>query len=197
MPSSAFNEGVKPGGLTHGTEIRILLCSMLDAIDAPVSRAQLEEVLLGEALVNYFAMAESLGQLAEQGLVAGDEKGYTLTEAGRTVAHTLAQDLPRSVREAAVRGIIKVQQYAARAAQHKSEIVENGKGRTVNCRIEDAGGRLFEMSLFMPNEPTARAVRDKFVSSGDTVYKLVLAALTGDERMAKQALAEMKEPTDL
>lgn len=191
MADNTFAEGVKPGGLTTIKEIRILLCYLLDNVDTPIARAQIEDVLLGEELVNYFALAESLAALAEQGLIVGDDAAYTITDAGRTVGKTLAQDVPRSVRDAAIRGVIRAQQYAARKAAHQSEVVKTDTGRAVQCSIGDTTGSLFKMELYMPDDLSAEVVRDTFVASGDNVYKLVLAALTGNKKMAQDALNKL------
>lgn len=195
--ANTYNEGVRPGGLTTTTEIRILLCYLLDSVTAPISRQQIEDVLLGEELVNYFAMAESLGQLIDQRLVEGDENGYLLTEAGRTVAQTLAQDVPRSVRDTAVRGVIRAQQYAAKAAAHRCTIINQDPGRFVRCSIGDETGPLFQLELYMPDDLSAEKVRDKFVANGDEVYKLVLAALTDNFQLAKSAIESLNQTNDL
>lgn len=192
MANHAFTEGVRPGGLTTSHEIRILLCYILDSVGAAVTREQLEEVLLGEELVNYFTMAESLAQLAEQKLVTEETDGYHITEAGRTVGHTLAQDVPLSIREAAVRGLVRAQQYAAKKAAHQSTIVEKDNQRRVRCAIDDERGTLFEMELYMPDMLSAEAVREAFVQNGDTVYKLVLAALTRNHSLAEKALEALQ-----
>lgn len=188
---NTFDEGVKPGGLTTGIEIRILLCYLLNNIKGPASRALLEEALLGEELVNYFVLAEAFGQLAAQGLVQEDDNALMLTSAGRNVAMTLAQDVPRSVRDTAVRSVIRAQQHAAKQAAHHTKIVQTQNGLKVMCSLGDGAGALFEMALYMPDELTAKEVQDKFIERGDAVYKLVLAALTQDERLARQALAEI------
>lgn len=192
MPEQMFTEGVKPGGLTTNTEIRILLCYLLDSVGAPVSREEIENVLIGEELANYFVMADSLAQLKEGGLIEGGDSGYSITEAGRTVGRTLADEVPRTVKDAAVRGVIQAQQYAARAAAHRSEIVNEGKGRMVRCSIGDDNGLLFGMELFMPDELSAETVQKKFVEKGDEVYKLVLAALTDNRTLAERALLKLK-----
>ncbi len=192
MTNSFFYEGVKPGGLTSSQEIRILICYMLDKIDTAVTRQQLEEVLLGEELVNYFVMADSLAQVVTAGLVQDTADGYLITEAGRTVADTLAADVPRSVRDTAVRGVIQAQHYAAKAAVHKSDIVKKDGGFEVRCYIEDESGILFSMALYMPDELSATAVKEKFISEGDSVYKLMLATLTGNQNIIEETLKELK-----
>lgn len=192
MAAQAFTEGVRPGGLTTSTEIRILLCYILDNVGTPVRREQLEEVLLGEELANYFVMAESLSQLLGQGLIQESDGAFTTTEAGRTVARTLAEEVPRTVRDTAIRGVIRAQQYVAKAAAHQSQVVKTEHGRSVQCRIGDDAGPLFEMELYMPDDISAGAVRDTFVDKGDTVYELLLAALTDNRTMAEKALQKLR-----
>lgn len=193
MKRNSFTEGVKPGGLTTSTEIRILLCYILDSMPEPVSRQQLEDVLLGEELANYFVMAESLSLLQEQNLVLEEDGQLSITDKGRSVARTLADDLPRSVREAAVFSLIRAQQFAARAAAYHSEVSETENGRLVSCSIGDGAGLVFKMELYMPDDATAQAVRKQFIENGDEVYKLLLASLTGNKVQAEKSLQKIQK----
>ncbi len=190
---NSYNEGVKPGGLTTKTETRILLCYILDCVSSPVTRKQIDEVLVGEELVNYFVLAESLSQLLQQNLIEGsDEGGYILTPAGQTVAHTLANDVPVSVRDVAVRGVILAQQYAAKEMAHRCDITKVDHGYSVKCDIGDDTGQLFQMTLYMPDDLSAEEVKKRFIENGDTVYKLVLATLTGNRTLAENTLEDIK-----
>ena len=63
MPADAFTAGVKPGGLTSVTEIRILLCYLIKTA-GPVSREVLENALMQEQLVNYFELSMAKGSFA-------------------------------------------------------------------------------------------------------------------------------------
>lgn len=191
MGSNAFTEGVKPGGLTTSTEIRILLCYLLSNIESKISREQIESVIIGEELGNYFILAESLSQLVEQGLITEEDNFYTITGAGRTVADNLSGDLPKSVRETAVNGVIKAQQYEAKTAAHHTDIIDCGEGKLVKCQIGDQTGPLFSMELFMPDEHTAKAVQKSFIENGNYVYKLVLASLTKDSSLAEGSMKEL------
>ena len=97
--AEAFTAGVRPGGLTDDTQIRMLLCYLVK-VAGPVKRETMQGALLQEQLVNYFEFADALAEVEKQQLVTVDEDGrYTITRRGTTVADTLAYDLPRSVRE--------------------------------------------------------------------------------------------------
>lgn len=192
MSDNRFVENVKPGGLTTATEIRILICYLLGSVPAPITREQMEEALVGEELANYFVLADSLAHLVQQGLVAQTQDTYTVTEAGRTVGNTLAIEVPRTVREAAARAVIRAQRLAALEAAHKSEIIKKEDGYAVHCVVGDEAGPLLNMEIFLPDKNSAEAAKHCFIENGDSLYKLVLAALTRDEALATQELENMK-----
>ncbi len=184
MPGNAFTAGVKPGGLTTSTEIRILLCYLIKNAPSPLSQEELEGALLGEELVNYFELASNLGDLCDQGLVERDEAGrFHILAAGGEVADTLQNDVPRSVRDAASRAVILAQQFARKSAQHHVEITPCGAGYTLHCSIDELGGNVFSLSIYMPDKNSARLAREQFIENGAEIYKLLLAAFTGNDKL--------------
>ena len=70
--AEAFTAGVKMGGLTNDTEIRILLCYLIKSV-GPVTREAMEAALLQEELVNYFEFVGALNDLVAQGLAIEGE----------------------------------------------------------------------------------------------------------------------------
>ena len=103
---NAFTAGVEPGGLTHGYEIKILVCYLLEQIGTGMTFTQISDALLHRSLVNYFELANALSDLAESGhLTCEDCAGrqedtiYRLTDLGRQTAITFSGTLPASVRE--------------------------------------------------------------------------------------------------
>ena len=54
--NDAFTAGVRPGGLTNSTEIRLLLCYLVKNA-GPITRTEIENALMEEALVNYLRSA--------------------------------------------------------------------------------------------------------------------------------------------
>ena len=95
--NDAFTAGVRPGGLTSSTEIRLLLCYLVKNA-GPITRQEIENALMEEALVNYFEIGSCLDDITKQALVTLTGDSYTITDKGRKVAQELAYDLPRSVR---------------------------------------------------------------------------------------------------
>lgn len=175
--AEVFTGGVKPGGLTSDTEIRILLCYLVKAA-APLTREAMQGALLQEQLVNYFEFVNALDELEDQQLIESTENGFVITEKGSVVADTLAYDLPRSVRESAVRAVIRIQSWVHKAAQNKAHVEPDGDEYLVVCTIEDMGRDSFQIRLSMPDRLTAEMVKNRFISKGSKVYSQLLNLLT-------------------
>ena len=125
--AEAFTAGVKPGGLTDDTQIRILLCYLIKTA-GPLTRDTLQGALLQEQLVNYFEFADALAEVQKQGLVTCTDEQYSITDKGASVASTLAHDLPRTVRESAIRAVMQIQSWRHKAASNRAHVEEkNGK----------------------------------------------------------------------
>ena len=147
---------------------------MIKKASAPLSQSELENALISEDLVNYFELASNLSELCSQGLIGVENGRYVLLPAGKDVADTLASDVPRSVREAATRAVVRAQLFAQKSAQHKAEIAPCGDGYTVRCSIVDRDREMFTLSLYMPDHLSAMLARERFVESGDILYAQVL-----------------------
>ncbi|WP_294500618.1 DUF4364 family protein [uncultured Gemmiger sp.] len=175
--AEAFTAGVKPGGLTNETEIRILLCYLVKWAQ-PLTRDAMQGALLEEQLVNYFEFVDALNELQEQQFIEATDKGFVITDKGSVVAKTLSDDLPRSVRESAIRAVIRIQSWVHKAAQNKARIEKKGNEYRVICTIEDMGRESFQLQLDMPNRLTAEMVKNRFIAQGSEVYSQLLNLLT-------------------
>ena len=156
--AEAFTAGVRPGGLTDDTQIRMLLCYLVK-VAGPVKRETMQGALLQEQLVNYFEFADALAEVEKQQLVTVDEDGrYTITRRGTTVADTLAYDLPRTVRESAIRAVMQIRSWRHRAASNRAVVQEKDGQFSVVCSIADMGSDVFRMELAMPDKLTAEMI---------------------------------------
>lgn len=175
--AEAFTAGVKLGGLTSDTEIRILLCYLIKNTQ-PVLRDDMQNALLEEELVNYFEFANALSELVSQKLAVKKEDGYHITKKGAVVADTLSDDLPRSVRESAVRAVIRLQQWLHKKSQNLATVEPCENGYVVTCTITEMGDELFQVRLLMPDAMTAENVKNRFIAQGSDLYATLLTALT-------------------
>lgn len=176
--AEAFTAGVKPGGLTDDTQIRILLCYLVKTA-GPLTRDTLQGALLQEQLVNYFEFVDALADVEKQQLVTlNDEQQYTITAKGSTVADTLALDLPRTVRESAIRAVMQIQSWRHKAAMNRAYVEEEDGEYTVWCAIGDLGSDVFRLQLAMPDKLTAETIKNNFTAHGSEIYSKLMDMLT-------------------
>lgn len=183
MSPQAFTAGVKPGGLTTSSQIRILLCYLIKTVTS-ITQKEIEHALISEQLVNFFELSDALADLETNNLATLNNNKYSLTPKGLNIADTLYVDVPKTVRECAVMAAIKAQQFAHKAAQHKAEITSHKNGYNLNCYIEDLSEKVFSFTLYLPDIETAELAKSNFIENGDTIYQIMLAGLSGDTTLA-------------
>ncbi len=180
--NDAFTAGVRPGGLTDSTQIRLLLCYLVKNA-GPIARKDIENALMDEALVNYFEIGSCLDDITKQQLVTLTDGSYTITEKGRKVAQELAYDLPRSVREKAVTAVLRYQNWARKEAHYSADITERADGHcTIRCTVKGLDSDLFCLALGMPDRLTAELVKKQFILKGNEIYQLLINKLTEEEK---------------
>lgn len=176
--AEAFTAGVKPGGLTDDTQIRILLCYLVKTAGS-LTRDTLQGALLQEQLVNYFEFADALADVEKQQLVTvNEEEQFVITQKGSTVADTLALDLPRTVRESAIRAVMQIQSWRHKAAMNRARVEEEDGEFTVWCAIGDLGSDVFRLQLAMPDRLTAETIKNNFTAHGSEIYSKLMDMLT-------------------
>lgn len=187
--NSAFSAGVRFGGLTDRTEIKILLCYLLTNASSPLTSQQIIDTIVGQELVNYFELQEALGLLVEQGLIVDDNDSYTITDEGKEISRELEKSLPFSVKERAYKAVIEILQYENLKRQNKTTItpVKDG-GYNLNCTISDADFKLFSFDIHMPNEKSAKLAEENFIRYGQDIFKCVLGITTENPAMYKDFL---------
>ena len=176
--NDAFTAGVRPGGLTSSTEIRLLLCYLVKNA-GPIARQEIENALVEEALVNYFEIGSCLDDILRQQLVTVQDNVYTITDKGCKVAQELAYDLPRSVRERAVAAVLRCQTWARKEAKYSASITEGPDGHcSIRCTVKGLDQNLFCLDLGTPDRLTAELVKKQFILKGNEIYQLLINKLT-------------------
>ena len=179
MDNKAITAGVRTGGLSDRTEIKILLCYLLANLKQPITQNQLIECVCGQELVNYFEMQSALQHLLDSKLIKEDENGFSILTEGAEIAQQLESAVSTTVKRYAYTMAVNMLQYEALKKQHNVEIsaVESG-GYEVKCSIEDDNFSIFSMTLHMPDENSAKLARDQFIMNGQDIFKVMLGITT-------------------
>ena len=187
MDFDAFTAGIEPGGLRTKNEIRILICYLLASVDAPLAKEDIVGILRDNGLANYFEAADAVAEMTEKGLLLETEKNgrlVTVGESGRLVAKQLDTALPASVRDKAVGAAINLLAAAKRERENRVEFVRVERGYNVVCHISGGETDLMSLSLYVPDLRQAKMVRENFHRSPETVYRMLLALVTGRSDIA-------------
>ncbi len=189
MDNKAITAGVRIGGLNDRTEIKILLCYLLAALDQPITQNQLIEVVCGQELVNYFEMQSALQHLLDQKLIKEDADGYSILPDGKEVAEQLETVVSATVRRYAYTMATNILQYEALKKQNKVEISPvDGGGYNLKCSIEDDNFTIFSINILMPDRKSAEYASEQFILKGQDIFKCVLGVATGTPDMYKEFL---------
>ena len=180
-----FTAGIRPGGLTEGREIRILICHILTELGEPMSFDEMTEAVLADGTANYFEFADALSELRETGCIVTfkTEAGineYTVTDKGKAAAKTLIGDLPFSIREKSARTAKDIILRRRLEKENLVTITKTEDGYKIHIRVTDIGTDLMDLSLFMPTREQALAVKEKFLGDPAGAYMGVLETLAGE-----------------
>lgn len=181
----AMNAGVAPGGLVNRDDIKMLICYMLDVVGSPVSKRMIGDVMQEEELANYFEVMNAISELIEIGnleeTVEGDEEILTLTERGRSAVEVLAMDIPKTVRETAVKSLVHFMTLERNARENEVQITpRDDGGYDVAFTLKDHDFPMMELKIYVADRDQAETLKHNFVEDPVRIYSSILAALMVD-----------------
>ena len=126
-----------------------------------------------------------------QGNVVQEPDGcYTVTAAGREIAHSLDATLPLSVRDKALKAAFTLLAHAKAQRENRVDLRETEQGLQVTCHVSGGDTDLMTLSLYVPDKAQAEMVRECFFQDPEGLYQLVMATLTGDTALAREYFQE-------
>lgn len=177
MEYDSFSEGVELGGLRTKNEIKILIGYLLSRLDTPLTREQLDEIICGEEIANYFEMSQALCELVENGNIKIENNELIITETGRENSETLEHDIPYTVREKAFNTAVRLQTRLRRERENKIEIERVEKGCNVILSVVDADDEIMSVKLFVADYDQALSVKERFLADPVNIYSNIVALL--------------------
>ncbi len=190
--NDAFIACVRAGGLNSSTEIKILICYLINSVKSPITKQQLLDVITSQELANYFELNDAFVKLIEIDLITEENEKLYITEAGKEVASELERVLPISVVDRAYRAAIAMLEFQNLKNQNKTEIInENDGSYTLKCSIVDPTFTPFAMQITMPDEHTAKIAKEKFILHAQDIFKIVLGITLDEKDMYKDILNKL------
>ena len=181
MEKNASGAGVSRGGLFSTSEIKILICYILDAIDEPVPVDMLANVLHYEGLANAFEVSDAVVSLSQSGQIEAtdaSEQNYRITESGRTTAKTLKSSLSSVVKERAYLAVMKMFAKFKNAKDNSFEITHENGTTYLSCSALDGGKPFITVKLLINDEDQGSFIREKFLENPSAIYSKIIEMLT-------------------
>jgi hypothetical protein len=178
----AFSAGVEFGGLRTSQEIKLLICYLLENLEKPLSKIQINEIMQGQGLANYFEVNQSLDELIMANTVfvkqIEDQNMLFVTEKVYGAAMMLASDLPKTVREKAVNAAVKMQTNARRRRENKIDVEKLDNGYHVTFTISDKEDVLMSLTVYVADITQVETIKQGFLNDPVGLYSGIIASLT-------------------
>jgi len=188
MDNDTLTVGVSPDGIKNRTDIRVLICYMLDQFDEPLTKSDVIELIFTNQYANYLETLSAIEHLIGNDHLMYNEKtdALILAPLGKRVSDDLSSRLPNSIRQKSRAAIDKLLSRR-RNERENGFIVEDQQdgGYRVTCvigsKIPEEGAMC--VSLFLPNEARVNDARERFFDDPEGLYRLLYAYMSGDDTL--------------
>lgn len=194
MEYDAFDAGIEPGGLRKRSNVRLLICYIIDSFKTPLKKDVVVTVMQKNGIANYFEILDAFNDLYnKKNLVLVDKENdlYSVSDSGKLIAQNLSDELPSTIRE---RALSSVTELLMQEKNEKENIVNINKIKTgymVDCHITGGENDLFSFQLYVPDSKQARLVKKNFRANAELIYKMMIATITNNSEFAEQALDDI------
>ncbi len=188
MDNDTLTAGVSPDGIKNRTDIRILICFMLDQFDDPLTKTDLIELIFENQYANSIETLSAIEHLIENDHLMYNTAtdALLLSPLGKRVSDDLSSRLPTTIKEKSRAAIDRklTRRRNERDNGFISERQENGEYK-VTCIIgskEPSSGAL-SVTLLLPTKSRVSDARERFYDDPEGLYRLIYAYMTGDDTL--------------
>ena len=182
MEQNTFSEGIAPGGLREQTEIKLLVCYLLKALNRPLTRRQINEILQEYPIANYFEVNQAMSDLIKNGTVVSelqrDEECMLLTPQAKFDVASIERSLPRSIREKAVSAAIQVLTRERIKRESRVDVTSLAQGYHVTFTVIDADTELLKLTVYVADASQIEVVKRNFFDRAVSLYSDIISTLT-------------------
>ncbi len=187
-------QGIAPGGIIDFEGIQVLICYLLKNIPQPLTKAQLDEILPGSELVNYFDYSQALDLLQKNGNIARAEDGcFEITPRGAKSCDILQDSLPVSIRDRILGRGMRVVHKTDVLAENEFSIETIDDNVCLVCNIKDRGGLLMSMRAAVGSGELAASLGRQFLKNPELLYNAVFAVLSADHGQLSSLAEKMAD----
>ena len=164
------------------TLYKLIILSMLDRVDFPLTNAQISDFILTKEYTNYFTLQQVLAELVETDLAEENtvrnstyyqmtEKGKeTLNYFGHMVSTAIHEDMDKYFKDNA---IALRDEMSVKADYYEN----NHEEYSVRLRVMEKDSALIDLTLSVPTEGQANSICDNWKKKNQKLYAYLMQEL--------------------
>lgn len=162
--------------------IKLSILYILYKVDYPISNSQISNYMLENDYTDFFSIQALMGELIDDEFVSFEtvrnRTFYKLTPLGRDSLLALMQELSIKIRED-IDAYIKANRMKMREeVDVRGNYVASSLGTyNVNLYIDEAGERIFEINLVVPDEEKANKMCATWQKKSADLYPIIIDTL--------------------
>ncbi len=165
--------------------VKIFVLYLMENINYPLDFVTLNDIVMQTDYVMYLDLAEALGEMLDGGLIAlidrDGEECYAVTERGRVVARELKSEILPGILDRALEAALRYLNFKERGIVPRCSVERLPDGRfAVSCSFVEQKEEIFFQRIVVDSEDRAIRMQSNFYERPETVYRGVLALLSGN-----------------
>ena len=181
--ANTFIEGVDPDGLKDISDIRCMICYILNSVNEPLTRSLINEILQEDySLANYFEVNQAISDLIRSGAIetvdADGEDILVLKTSARESVALLENSLPRTVREKAINCAVRLLTRSKRERENEIIVEKLDKGYNVTFTLFDVDTQFMKLTIYVSDMYQVNAIKENFLNDPSKLYSGIISSLT-------------------
>ncbi len=168
------------GFIHEELDIKILILYVLRRLPGTVDPSELSDLCRScDEGFDYFEYSDCLADLIDNGLIAENEEGFSITEKGAKNVEVVENDIPYSVRSRAEKLLKPVRDRLRREAMIKTSHENRKDGCFVQLSMSDGEGDVINLRLLCGGEEQAKIMEKNFRKNAEAFYQQFIELLSG------------------
>jgi len=168
------------GFIHEELDIKILILYVLRRLPGIVDPSELSDLCRScDEGFDYFEYSDCLADLIDNGLIAENEEGFSITEKGAKNVEVVENDIPYSVRSRAEKLLKPVRDRLRREAMIKTSHENRKDGCFVQLSMSDGEGDVINLRLLCGGEEQAKIMEKNFRKNAEAFYQQFIELLSG------------------
>ena len=167
------------GFIHEELDIKILILFVLRRLPGVVDPNELSDLCRScDEGFDYFEYSDCLADLIDNGLIAENEDGFSISEKGAKNVELVETSIPYSVRSKALKLLQPEQKRLRRESMIKTSHTLDEDGCFVELAMSDGEGEIIRMRILCGGEEQAKRIEKNFRKSAESYYQRIVEMLS-------------------